>query len=137
MMPVIKVEATSSKDPWVRYHGLAIDEELKPGFWTSQPEKIVAVTPQPLVYTETVTLPSGKHTITYGNSAETGFEWDAKIYVDNKLIASGQVSRYKYLKASFTIEEAPAEASAISRWKFFAIVGGIILAAIIIAIMRR
>ena len=107
-MTTIRIEATSSVDPWVRYHGLAIDEELKPGFWTAQPEKIIGAQSQPFSYTTTVSLSPGGHTITYGNSAPSGYEWDVKIYVDNQLIATGQVSRDKYLRASFTITPPPA-----------------------------
>jgi hypothetical protein len=103
-LATIKIEATSTVDTWVRYHGLAIDSELKPSFWTTQQEKIIGTTAPPFTYTTTVNLTNGTHTITYGNSASAGYEWDAKIYVDGKLVASGKVSRDKYLVASVKVE---------------------------------
>jgi hypothetical protein len=102
----IGVEASSTVDSWTRYHGLAIDQELNSDFWISQPEKVITVYPSPISFSEMVRLTVGTHTITYGNSAES--DWDAKIYVNKQLIASGKVSRYNFLKATFTVTTAPA-----------------------------
>jgi hypothetical protein len=105
-MVSIRIEASTTVDPYARYHGLAVDQDLgayPPGFWVSQPGNVVGITVNTFVYTAEVSLPSGTHTVTYGNSAERGYEWNARIYVDGQLVASGTVSRYSFLKATFTV----------------------------------
>jgi len=131
-MVKIRIEASSTVDSYLRYHGMAIDKDLASGFWINQPESIIGTSYSPFTYEKEFDLSNGKHTIIYGNSAETGYEWDAKIYVDGKLVASGKVSRYQYLKATFTVG-----AAAGIPWYYVALAGLVLLGAVAIYIRKR
>jgi hypothetical protein len=103
----IKVESYPTTDVWWRSHGLAIDQELNEDWWASQPHKEIAVTPpQPFTYETTVDLAPGSHTVEYAVSGYVpDYAWHAKIYVSGKLLAEGDVGRFKqnHLKATFTV----------------------------------
>ena len=107
----IKIEAWPTTDVYYRYHGLAVDQELNEDFWRSQPHKVIGVTPpQPVVFEKTLDLAPGEHTLEYATSGYVpDYAWHAKIYVDGKLAAEGDVGRYKqhHLKAKFTVGAPP------------------------------
>jgi hypothetical protein len=104
----IRVESTPTTDTWWRYHGLAVDQPLNEDFWISQPEKVIGVSPpQPFTYEAELDLAPGKHTVEYATSGYVpDYAWHAKIYVNDKLVAEGDVGRAKenHLKAEFTVE---------------------------------
>jgi len=109
----IRIEASSVVDPYLRYHGKAVNQSLDVGFWETQREKIVEVTHTPFFHEQTVDLPAGRNYVIYGNSAAVGYEWHARIYVNGTLIAEGDVNRETQLRAEFNVEEIPPPAPAI------------------------
>jgi hypothetical protein len=121
----IKVESYPTTDVYWRSHGLAIDQELNEDWWASQPHKQIAVTPpQPFTYETTVDLAPGSHTVEYAVSGYVpDYAWHAKIYVDDKLLAEGDVGRYKqnHLKATFTVGIAPP----VEPWSLLTLVAGL------------
>ncbi len=94
---------TTETDPYVRYHGKAIDELLDTNFWRTQPNKIIKTTRTGFTHTQTVDLTEKSHYVVYGNSAESDYMWHAKLFINNELIAEGDVDRYHPLRADFTI----------------------------------
>jgi hypothetical protein len=103
----IRIEATSS-DEWERYHGVALDQELSTDFWITQPEKVVDIHSPPFNWEKDYDLPSGTHSVTYGNSGyakepSIAPPWHAKIFVNGQQVAEGDVGRDQYLKAQFTV----------------------------------
>jgi hypothetical protein len=106
----IRIESYPTTDIYWRYHGLAIDQELNEDWWVSQPEKNIATTPpQPFSYETTVDLASGEHSVEYAVSGYVpDYAWHARIYVDGRLVAEGDVGRLKaqHLKAKFTVGAA-------------------------------
>ena len=91
-MVKIRIEASSTVDSYLRYHGMAIDKDLASGFWINQPESIIGTSYSSFTYEKEFDLSNGKHTIIYGNSAETGYEWDAKYMLTESLL---QVEKFQ------------------------------------------
>jgi hypothetical protein len=119
----IRIESYPTTDVWLRYHGLAIDQELNEDFWISQPHKIIAVEGRYFTYEKTVDLTPGDHTVEYAASGYVpDYAWHARIYVDGKLVAEGDVGRYKanHLKARFTVGAAVE-----TWWLPIALIGGL------------
>jgi hypothetical protein len=103
----VRIESYPTTDIYWRSHGLAIDQELNEDWWISQPHKQIAVTPpQPFTHEETLDLAEGEHTVEYAVSGYVpDYAWHARVYVDGKLVAEGDVGRRKadHLKARFTV----------------------------------
>jgi hypothetical protein len=128
----VKIESYPTTDVYWRYHGLAIDQELNEDWWVSQPEKNIATTPaQPFSYKTTVELAEGEHSVEYAVSGYVpDYAWHAKIYVDGRLVAEGDVGRLKanHLKAKFTVGAAPpppTPPTAETWWLPIALIGGL------------
>ena len=90
-------------EPYVRYHGKAVDQPLNADFWSTQEDKIIGTTSRVLSHTQTLDLADGAHYVTYGNSGSGGYVWHAKILVDGELVAEGDVDRGTPLRADFTV----------------------------------
>lgn len=107
----IRVESYPTTDYYYRYHGLGIDQDLDEEFWKTQPHKVIGVTPpQPFTYETTVDLAPGEHKAEYATSGYVpDYAWHAKIYVNDKLVAEGDVGRLKenHLIAKFVVEAPP------------------------------
>ena len=105
----IRIEADPVNDPWWRYHGKDIDDPLDKCFWETEPDKVIGTTRswEPFRHSQTVDLPPGEHYVEYGNSADAGYYWKARIYINDELKAEGNVDRHNHLKATFRVEEAP------------------------------
>jgi hypothetical protein len=115
----IKVEAWPTTDTWVRYHGLGIDQAVNEDFWVSQPHKVIAVQGGYFTYETTVDLAPGDHTAEYANSGYVpDYAWHARIYVDGKLVAEGDVGKQKqsHLVAKFTVGAPPPSPGIGARW---------------------
>lgn len=113
------MEAWPTTDVWVRYHGLGIDQSLNEDFWVSQPHKVIAVQGEYFTYETTVDLAPGDHTAEYANSGHVpDYAWRARIYVDGKLAAEGDVGRQKqsHLVAKFTVGAPPPSPGIGARW---------------------
>jgi len=103
---VVSVEITviaETTEPYVRYHGKAVDQPLNADFWTTQTDKIIGTTPRGLTHTQTLDLEDGDHYVVYGNSASGGYTWHTKILVNGELVAEGDVDRGTPLRADFTV----------------------------------
>jgi len=96
---VIGMKVTHVSDVAIKewMHGKAIDQDLAPDFWITQPEKVMFksradwLPPRVYWHYETLDLRVGSHTIVYGNSAPSpGHRFDAEIYVDGELVAKGE-----------------------------------------------
>jgi len=108
----IKIVTTES-DPYGRYHGMTVDQSLNSDFWNTQTDTIFKTTGAGFTYTKTVEVAEGSHYIIYGNSASSSYPWYTKVYVDDVLIAEGNVTRYAQLRADFAVPlEVPPEAEA-------------------------
>jgi len=103
----IRIEASTTVDPYLRYHGKAVNQALNTDFWDTQPEKVIGTTFNSFSHEQTVDLPAGRHYIIYGNSSIEGYEWHARIYVNDRLVAEGDVHRRRQLRADFTVEAPP------------------------------
>ncbi len=101
-MVTIKIVATAVADTYVRYHGKSVDEPLDPVFWDTQPDKVIGTTKGALEHTQTVQLAEGPHYVIYGNSAAVGYIWHVQIFVNETLIAEGDVDRGSQLRGDFT-----------------------------------
>lgn len=104
----MKIEASTTRDPYPRYHGKSVDAPLDTWFWSNEPAKVIGTSAGSFTHTQTVT---GQY-VEYGNSAERGYEWDAKVYVDGVVRAQGLVSRYDHLRASIAVAVPPERAGA-------------------------
>jgi len=52
----IRIEANAVRDPYARFHGVAVDQELNTSFWITQPEKVIGVSGATFVYERKYTL---------------------------------------------------------------------------------
>jgi len=124
----IRIEAFSVNDPYWRYHGKAVNQTLNADFWTTQPEKMIGTsTTRSFSHEQTVDLPAGSHYVIYGNSSIEEYKWHARIYVDGRLIAEGDVHRRSFLRADFTVGVPPIPAPPIPWIQVFMISLPIIL----------
>jgi hypothetical protein len=101
----IRIESYPTTDIYLRYHGKAVDQVLNDDWWVSQPHKNIGVTPpQPFTHEETLDLAEGEHTVEYAVSGYVPeYAWHAKIFVNGRLVAEGDVGRHNHLKAEFTV----------------------------------
>jgi len=113
----IRIEANSAKDSYERHHGMTIDRSLQDGFWIYQEDAVIGTGATPFTHEETVVLLPGSHYLIYGNSGGWGdFIWDAKVYINDKLVGQGQVSKPpiwpydpQFLRVTFTIPKQKQE----------------------------
>jgi len=103
----IRIESYRDVDPYLRYHGKAIDQRLDRRFWETQPDKKIGAAGRSFTHEQTVDLPAGSHYIIYGISTYPGYEWHAKIYINGTLKAEGDVHIDKQLRADFTVGVPP------------------------------
>jgi len=101
----IRIESNAVNDPYARYHGLGVDQELDPRFWETQPEKVAGVSAATFVYERKYTLsPFAKHMVVYATSGRyPDYFWNARIFADRILLAWGPVGYNKHLVGSFRI----------------------------------
>jgi len=99
---------TTKTEPYLRYHGKAVNQSLDTNFWSTQPDKIITTTGTGFTHTQTVEIADGSHYVIYGNSASAGYMWHAKIFINGTLIAEGDVDRGHQLRADFTIGAPPS-----------------------------
>jgi hypothetical protein len=104
----IRVRSGSAQDPYLRFHGLAIDQPLNDDFWNSQPEKVLGTSGKIGNFTKTLDLPSGEHTLEYATSADAGYMWNAVVTVDRRPVAYGRTDRRTHIKGSFTVGSSSA-----------------------------
>jgi hypothetical protein len=108
----IRIESYPTTDIYTRYHGKAVDQALNNDWWISQPEKNIATTPDPLTHEQTLDLAPGSHTVEYAVSGYIpNYAWHAKIFVNGKLLAEGDVARDQHLKATFEVPYLPVAAA--------------------------
>jgi len=102
-MPLVKLEvlAKAIGDPYSRYHGLTVDRDLPAGFWRTG-VGVIMVCPVSLCYAARLNLTPGRHYVVYGNSCMQGY-WDSIIKVNGRIIARGNVTATRFLKAEFTV----------------------------------
>jgi len=104
----IGIEAYTDVDTYARYHGKAVDQSLDVSFWNTQPGKIIGTKRGSFTHEQTVDLDLGSHYVSYGNSGYVpDYAWHAKIYINGKLMAEGDVGRRTHLRADFLLEAAP------------------------------
>mgnify|MGYP001069777684 CR=1 FL=1 len=103
-MPKVQVviDATAVDDPYLRYHGKAVDGTLNTSFWDTQPENNIGKATSVFHHEQTIDLRPGRHTIEYGVSSYKGY-WSAKITVNGKEITSGDTTASKHLTGSFLL----------------------------------
>jgi len=100
----IRVEAVRTTDIWCRYHGFALDQELRADFWRTQAHKIIGVCSAPVRYERTFDLTPGRHFCIYGNSGYVPrYAWRARIYINDKPVGEGLVGRNQFLRVDFTV----------------------------------
>jgi rhodanese-related sulfurtransferase len=100
----IRVETSPVHDSWSRYHGVSLDSPLSTYFWNDEPGKIIKTTPQPFTWEQSYVLDSGSHYFIYSVSSYwPDYYWNAKIYVNNQLVAQGDVGYNHQLQAYFTV----------------------------------
>ena len=107
---ILKIVGEPVNDEWLRFYGLAIDKELDPTFWKTQPHLVRKTVSSK--FTDTVTVPDTAKYAVVGISADGGYYWHVKVYKDGSLIAEGDVARptsgFTYLRVNLQ-EAAPPE----------------------------
>ena len=98
---------TTEFDPYMRYHGKAVDQSLDSNFWDTQEDNIIGTTGAGFTHTQTVTVAEGSHYVIYGNSGDDRWPWHTKIFVNGTLIAEGDVHRGSQLRGDFTAGAPP------------------------------
>lgn len=101
----IRIVANAVRDPYARFHGVAIDQELNGNFWISQPEKVAGVSAATFVYERRISLaPFAKHMIVYAPSGKyPDYSWKAEITVDEIKLVEGLAGYNKHLVGTFRI----------------------------------
>jgi len=101
----IVIDAKSDTDPYARYHGKAVDENLPERFWVTDPSKKIGVTGRSFHHEQTLDLRPGMHTVTYGVSSpcKEPYFWEATIKVNDKVVAQGRVCGGQPLVARFLL----------------------------------
>jgi len=101
----IKIVANAVRDPYARFHGVGVDQELDLNFWLSQPEKVAGVSAATFVYERSYTLsPFAKHMVVYAPSGKyPDFSWRAVISADGVKLVVGLAGRNKHLVGAFRI----------------------------------
>ena len=105
---MVKVKITidaHSGDPYVRYHGKAVDEDLPEKFWVTDPSKKIGIAWRKFHHEQTVDLRPGVHTVTYGVSSpcRDPYFWQTTIKVNDKVVAQGKVCGGQYLTGRFLL----------------------------------
>ena len=110
----IRIESAPTTDFYLRAHAKAVDGALDDtGHWQeTQPEYFIGFYGGAFTHEQKVDLRAGRHSIEYAASGYTpkgvlklDYAWHAKIYVNDKLIAEGDVGREAstHLKGYFAI----------------------------------
>jgi hypothetical protein len=94
----LRVEG-KSYDPYARYYGLGIDQELNPDFWVSQPHKVrMAVWGD---FTDELDVPDRTSFVVVGTSSNAGYYYHIKVYANGRLVGEGDVDRRRFLRVEF------------------------------------
>lgn len=102
----IRVETSPVGDAYSRYHGVSLDSSLAASFWTEEPGKIIQTTRYAFSWEHTYALDLGSHYFIYSVSSYwSDYYWNAKIYVDDQLVAQGDVGYNHQLVAYFTVSD--------------------------------
>jgi len=102
----IRIESVATTDKYVRSHAKSVDEPLDDtGRWQeTQPDKFLGFAAGSFTHEQVVDLKPGVHYVEYAASGYVpNYAWHAKIYINNKLIAEGDVGRKTHLKAKFIV----------------------------------
>jgi len=100
----IRVEAVRTTDAWCRFHGFALDQELRGDFWRTQAHKIIGICSVPIRWERIFDLDPGKHFCIYGNSGYVPrLAWRAHVYLNDKLVGEGLVGRNQFLRVEFAV----------------------------------
>jgi len=100
----LKIASYRTTDTYARSHGRAVDRDLPENWWNYQGYEFLS-TSQSFTYTEILYLVPGEHFVEYAASGYVpNYAWHGKIYIDNVLIAEGDVGRYSanHLRGYFT-----------------------------------
>jgi len=105
----VKIISRATTDAWMRWHGVAIDQPLNDDFWITQPKKTVARSWPVFAINWRRDWPVGStHTVEYATSGYVpDCAWHAKIFINNELVAEGDVGRHAHLKAKFEVKPPP------------------------------
>jgi len=100
----IKIEAHPTTDTYSRSHGLSIDEPLPKGWW-EYPGYEFKIAGNPFVYERIEYLEIGAHFVEYAASGyiTQDLAWHATIYINDILMAEGDVGRDIHLRAYFNV----------------------------------
>jgi len=102
----IKIESEATTDKYVRAHAKSVDKPLdKSGRWQeTQPDNFLGFATGSFTHEQVVDLKPGRHYVEYAVSGYVpDYAWHAKIYINDKLIAEGDVGRKTHLKAKFIV----------------------------------
>jgi len=129
-------------DPWMRYYGLGIDQDLDPYFWRTQEHKIRKVVWGS--FADELEVPDRTKYVVVGVSAWVG-KWRVKVYVNDRLVAEGYVAvpdAYPgspgYLKASLAAPPpTPPTPPAVARAPVVAVLGPVLLGSAMTALATR
>jgi len=106
----IVIRSKSHGDIYPRDHGLTIDSPMPEVWWTGDwydenPDVYIGTNPphSNFYYEKTVDeLQPGQHVIEYAVRTSVGY-WHATIEINGEVVATGNVTRYEHLTASFEI----------------------------------
>lgn len=102
----VRIESEPTTDSYLRAHARAIDATLdNTGHWqNTQPNYFIGFKARKFTYKEEVDVSPGRHSIEYAVSGYVpNYAWHAKVYINDKLMAEGDVGRKTHLKRYFMI----------------------------------
>jgi len=95
----------ASGDGYSRYVGFAIDEPLQSKWWSTNPNQIFGIIGgKEKTLKKTLDLVDGPHTFEVGVSCPSQYAWIAELKVDEKSIASGEVSSSVFISGNIVIK---------------------------------
>jgi len=102
----IRIESEATTDKYVRAHAKSIDKPLDDtGHWQeTQPDYFLGYAGGSFTHEQTVELKPGWHYVEYAVSGYVpDYAWHAKIYLNDKLVAEGDVGRKTHLRVKFIV----------------------------------
>ena len=102
----VEYEANQINDPYLRFVGRAVDEEL-PDRWWDNPRFVLGLANGIFYWVEDLELEPGEHTISCSISTALSYRWHVKLSVDGEVEGEGDIGAGGSLAVLFTVGGEP------------------------------
>jgi hypothetical protein len=100
----IVIDSDAQGDPYLRHHGMTVDDPMSHAFMNENPSPVIATTSGTLHYETTVYLAEGPHNIEYAVACYVGY-WNVTITVDDEVVVDSENSdAYNHVVAEIYVE---------------------------------